>query len=68
MMQNFAFRLWGKILGNPKNYYIAEANLSVNELERRLEVICTYLQSKTTKRIYIVMIKISRNSKENGKV
>ncbi|XP_020297326.1 radial spoke head protein 6 homolog A, partial [Pseudomyrmex gracilis] len=30
-------RFWGKILGNPKNYYVVEAELQPNELARRLE-------------------------------
>ncbi|KAL2711444.1 radial spoke head protein 6 A [Vespula squamosa] len=30
-------RFWGKILGNPKNYYVVEAELNEDELRRRLE-------------------------------
>ncbi|XP_076665778.1 radial spoke head protein 4a [Andrena cerasifolii] len=30
-------RFWGKILGNPKNYYVVEADLETEELNRRLE-------------------------------
>ncbi|KAK2580599.1 hypothetical protein KPH14_007718 [Odynerus spinipes] len=30
-------RFWGKILGNPKNYYVVEAELQEEELQRRLE-------------------------------
>ncbi|CAK9808035.1 Radial spoke head protein 4 homolog A [Anthophora plagiata] len=30
-------RFWGKILGTPKNYYIVEADLQAEELNRRLE-------------------------------
>ncbi|XP_012137342.1 radial spoke head protein 4a isoform X2 [Megachile rotundata] len=32
-------RFWGKILGSPKNYYVAEADLQPEELNRRLEKI-----------------------------
>ncbi|KAF7384842.1 hypothetical protein HZH66_011928 [Vespula vulgaris] len=31
------YRFWGKILGNPKNYYVVEAELNEDELRRRLE-------------------------------
>lgn len=31
-------RFWGKILGSPKNYYVVEADLQPEELNRRLEV------------------------------
>ncbi|XP_043583152.1 radial spoke head protein 6 homolog A isoform X1 [Bombus pyrosoma] len=30
-------RFWGKILGSPKNYYVVEADLQPEELNRRLE-------------------------------
>ncbi|KAI4481115.1 hypothetical protein M0804_009741 [Polistes exclamans] len=30
-------RFWGKILGNPKNYYVVEAEFLEDELQRRLE-------------------------------
>ncbi|KAL7301341.1 hypothetical protein TKK_0006072 [Trichogramma kaykai] len=30
-------RFWGKIIGNPRNYYIIEASLTDEELQRRLE-------------------------------
>ncbi|XP_048510818.1 radial spoke head protein 6 homolog A [Athalia rosae] len=30
-------RFWGKILGRPNNYYVVEADLQENELNRRLE-------------------------------
>ncbi|KAJ8673835.1 hypothetical protein QAD02_005097 [Eretmocerus hayati] len=30
-------RFWGKILGRPKNYYVVEATLPDDELERRLD-------------------------------
>ncbi|XP_017890081.1 radial spoke head protein 6 homolog A [Ceratina calcarata] len=32
-------RFWGKILGNPKNYYVVEAELEPKELDERLEKI-----------------------------
>lgn len=35
------YRFWGKILGNPKNYYVVEAELGEEELRRRLEVIAS---------------------------
>ncbi|XP_050487765.1 radial spoke head protein 6 homolog A [Bombus huntii] len=30
-------RFWGKVLGSPKNYYVVEADLQTEELNRRLE-------------------------------
>ncbi|XP_054010347.1 radial spoke head protein 6 homolog A [Hylaeus anthracinus] len=30
-------RFWGKILGSPKNYYVVEADLQQEELDKRLE-------------------------------
>ncbi|XP_066585645.1 radial spoke head protein 6 homolog A [Prorops nasuta] len=30
-------RFWGKIFGNPKSYYVIEAELTPDELERRIE-------------------------------
>ncbi|KZC06536.1 Radial spoke head protein 4 like protein A [Dufourea novaeangliae] len=30
-------RFWGKIFGNPKNYYVVEADLQAEELDKRLE-------------------------------
>ncbi|XP_076165791.1 radial spoke head protein 4a [Ptiloglossa arizonensis] len=30
-------KFWGKILGNPKNYYVVEADLTTEELNKRLE-------------------------------
>ncbi|XP_033339714.2 radial spoke head protein 4a [Megalopta genalis] len=30
-------RFWGKILGNPRNYYVVEADLRTEELSKRLE-------------------------------
>lgn len=32
------YRFWGKILGNPKNYYVLEADLKKEELNDRQNV------------------------------
>ncbi|XP_076234627.1 radial spoke head protein 4a [Calliopsis andreniformis] len=39
-------RFWGKILGNPKNYYIVEADLQTEELNRRLEALAQEEEQK----------------------
>ncbi|XP_008205900.1 radial spoke head protein 6 homolog A isoform X1 [Nasonia vitripennis] len=46
-------RFWGKILGRPKNYYIAEATLSEDEIERKLQELEEKdLKSEETKNVH----------------